>query len=107
MHAVRRACQAWATAANVAGMTRLVRPARRRLWAIAALLGLGWPGLASGAEAPAQTKIGAFVTSLSDIQESQRRFDITLWVWLLSPDSIGAVDPARMLEIINATAVDR
>lgn len=56
---------------------------------------------------PARTRIGAFVTSLSDIQESQRRFDITLWVWLLSPASIGAVDPARTLEITNAALVER
>lgn len=55
----------------------------------------------------AETKIGAFVTSLADIQESQRRFDITLWVWLLSPADIGAVDPARTLEITNAVVVDR
>lgn len=56
---------------------------------------------------PTPTRIGAFVTSLSDIQESQRRFDITLWVWLLSPASIGSVDPGRTLEITNAATVDR
>ncbi len=66
---------------------------------------VGAPALAVAA--PAQTRIGAFVTSLADIQESQRRFDITLWVWLLSPDSVGAVDPARTLEITNAVTVER
>jgi len=58
-----------------------------------------WLGLTASAPAaapepaPEPTRIGAFVTSLSDIQESQRRFDITLWVWLLSPPG-GASDPA-------------
>lgn len=56
---------------------------------------------------PARTRIGAFVTSLSDIQESQRRFEVTLWVWLLSPPGIGEVDPARTLEITNAASVER
>lgn len=64
-------------------------------------------GPARAAEPPAQTRIGAFVTSLSDIQESTRRFDITLWVWLLSPADVGEVDPARSLEITNAAAVER
>jgi hypothetical protein len=69
---------------------------------------LGVSASAAAFEPPAaRTKIGAFVTSLADIQESQRRFDITLWVWLLSPADIGAVDPARTLEITNAVVVDR
>ncbi len=44
------------------------------------VLGLAAKPVAAEPAAPAQTKIGAFVTSLSDIQESQRRFDISLWV---------------------------
>lgn len=73
------------------------------------LLALLLPGVAAAAPAstPALTKIGAFVTSLSDIHESQRRFDVTLWVWLLSPADVGEVDPARSLEITNAAAVER
>lgn len=73
------------------------------------LLALLLPGVAAAAPAstPAPTKIGAFVTSLSDIHESQRRFDVTLWVWLLSPADVGEVDPARSLEITNAAAVER
>jgi hypothetical protein len=57
--------------------------------------------------APAETKIGAFVTSLADISESQRRFEITFWAWMLSPESIGAFDPARSLEITNAATTER
>lgn len=80
-----------------------------RLAWFAALPVLAASAQASAAEPQpaAQTRIGAFVTSLSDIQESQRRFDVTMWVWLLSPDTIGAVDPARTLEITNAAVVDR
>lgn len=63
------------------------------------------PRLASAA--PAETRIGAFVTSLSDISEAQRRFDITLWIWLLSPADTADVDPAKTLEITNAAAADR
>jgi len=75
---------------------------------LAALPVLAAPTMVSAADPPAATtRIGAFVTSLSDIQESQRRFDVTMWVWLLSPDTIGAVDPARTLEITNAAVVDR
>ena len=50
-------------------------------------------GPARAADTPARTRIGAFVTSLSDIQESTRRFDVTLWVWLLSPADVGEFDP--------------
>lgn len=60
----------------------------------------------AGAE-PATTKIGAFVTSLADISESQRRFEITFWAWMLSPGSIGSFDPARSLEITNAATTER
>jgi hypothetical protein len=57
--------------------------------------------------APVETRIGAFVTSLADVNESQRRFEIGFWVWLLSPASIGEVDPAATMEITNAASFDR
>jgi len=57
--------------------------------------------------APADTRIGAFLQSLADISEAQRRFDVTFWVWLLSPASDGAVDPAKSLEITNAATSER
>jgi hypothetical protein len=66
---------------------------------------LARPSHAADPAEVAPTRIGAFVTSLADISESQRRFDITLWVWLLSPPGEG--DPARTLEIINAATVER
>lgn len=83
-----------------------------RRWGLplAVALTTGAPGeaAAAGPGAPTPTRIGAFVVSLSDIQESQRRFDVTLWVWLLSPADGGeAGDPARTLEITNAAVVDR
>jgi hypothetical protein len=56
---------------------------------------------------PAETKIGAFVTSLADISESQRRFEITFWAWMLSPETIGSFDPARSLEVTNAATTER
>lgn len=57
---------------------------------------------------PAQpTRIGAFVTSLADISETQRRFEIIVWIWLLSPGSDEAVDPAKTLEITNAVTTER
>ena len=85
---------------------RSPRPWSRSLPATACLACLfAAPGAA--ADPPAPTKIGAFVTSLSDISESQRRFDITFWVWLLSPADIGAVDPAKTLEITNAATAER
>lgn len=81
---------------------------RRVVFGSAALALLTWasPAAAEPPE-PARTRIGAFVTSLADISESQRRFDITFWVWLLSPDPIGPVDPAKTLEITNAASTDR
>jgi hypothetical protein len=53
------------------------------------------------------TRIGAFVTSLADISETQRRFEIIVWIWLLSPGSDEAVDPAKTLEITNAVTTER
>jgi hypothetical protein len=61
----------------------------------------------STAAGPARTRVGAFVTSLADISETQRRFDITFWVWLLSPRTIGTVNPAMTLEITNAATMER
>jgi hypothetical protein len=57
--------------------------------------------------APAPTRVGAFVTSLADINESQRRFDITLWVWMLGDAAGTGNDPARTLEITNAATFER
>lgn len=63
------------------------------------------PAGESGAVEP--TRIGAFVASLADISETQRRFEIIVWIWLLSPGSDEAVDPARTLEITNAVTSER
>lgn len=57
--------------------------------------------------APVQTRIGAFVMSIADVNEAQRRFEIVFWVWLLSPAPMGDVNPAETLEIMNAATVDR
>ena len=48
----------------------------------ASLLAHTVPAAAQPAPAagPARTRVGAFVTSLADISETQRRFDITFWV---------------------------
>lgn len=56
---------------------------------------------------PTITRIGAFVASLSDISESQRRFDVTLWVWLVAPAGVGPAEPGRTLEITNAASFER
>jgi hypothetical protein len=53
------------------------------------------------------TRIGAFVTSLADISETQRRFEIIVWVWLLSPASEDRAEPAKTLEIMNAVTTER
>jgi hypothetical protein len=53
------------------------------------------------------TRIGAFVTSLADISETQRRFEIILWVWLLPPASDDQADPGSTLEIMNAVTTER
>lgn len=53
------------------------------------------------------TRIGAFVTSLADISETQRRFEVIVWVWLLSPPGDEAADPAKTLEITNAVTTER
>lgn len=71
--------------------------------ALAAIALLARPAAAE----PVRTEIGAYITSLADISESQRRFEVTFWAWLLSPDEIGDLDPARTLELVNAAAVDR
>jgi hypothetical protein len=56
---------------------------------------------------PTLVRIGAFVASLADISESDRRFDVTLWVWLVGPTGAGPEDPGRTLEIINAASFER
>lgn len=53
------------------------------------------------------TRIGAFVASLADISEAQRRFDITFWVWMLSAPASSGTDPAKTLEIMNAATTER
>lgn len=53
------------------------------------------------------TRIGAFVTSLADISETQRRFEIIVWVWLLSPAGDTTADPTKTLEITNAVTTER
>jgi len=54
-----------------------------------------------------RTRIGAFITSVSDVSESQRRFEISFWVWLLGPDVANGVNPAATLEITNAATFVR
>lgn len=61
----------------------------------------------STVEATRTTSIGAFVTSLADISETQRRFEIIVWIWLLSPSSDATPDPAKTLEIMNAVTTER
>lgn len=82
-----------------------------RLLALVVLLFASFAARPASAEPPARapttTRIGAFVVSLSDISEAQRRFDITFWVWMLAPDTGEAIDPAKTLEITNAAATDR
>jgi hypothetical protein len=53
------------------------------------------------------TRVGAFVTSLADISETQRRFEIIVWVWLLSPASDDVAEPGKTLEITNAVTTER
>jgi hypothetical protein len=62
---------------------------------------------APSADAVEPTRIGAFVTSLADISETQRRFEIILWVWLLPPASDDQADPGNTLEIMNAVTTER
>jgi hypothetical protein len=89
------------------------RSVRCVLWlAFAVVLAYGRAAPASAAPADAAggvepTRIGAFITSLADISETQRRFEIIVWVWLLSPASDDALDPARTLEITNAVTTER
>ncbi|MBX7078013.1 MAG: hypothetical protein K1X88_02430 [Nannocystaceae bacterium] len=89
-------------------------PARLRFAAlVAALLAALLAAPAARADAPADppqpavTRIGAFIVALADLNEAQRRFDITLWLWLISPQNIGAIDPAKTLEITNAVTTER
>jgi hypothetical protein len=59
------------------------------------------------ADAVEPTRIGAFITSLADISETQRRFEIILWVWLLSPTTDDQANPGETLEIMNAVTTER
>jgi hypothetical protein len=89
------------------------RPICHALWvAFVVALACGRPATASAAPADEggvvePTRIGAFITSLADISETQRRFEIILWVWLMSPAADDAVDPAKTLEITNAVTTER
>lgn len=74
----------------------------------------GWASRASAAPAEGEaeptvepTRLGVFVSSLADISETQRRFEIIFWVWLLPPASDPTPDPAKMLEVMNAATVER
>jgi hypothetical protein len=80
-------------------MLAALRPFHALLAAL--VLAIAWGRSAAVNAAPADdgttvepTRIGAFITSLADISETQRRFEIIVWVWLLSPASDGAIDPA-------------
>jgi hypothetical protein len=84
--------------------------AMRKLgWVLAFLIGwVAMPARAAGAPAePVRTRIGAFITSISDIQETQRRFEIAFWVWLLDADVQNETNPAATLEIMNAASFSR
>jgi len=76
---------------------------------VAFVVGRSAPASAAPTEGGAvePTRIGVFVTSLADISETQRRFEIILWVWLLSPASDGVAEPASTLEIMNAVTTER
>ncbi|MFZ6179959.1 hypothetical protein [Nannocystis pusilla] len=74
------------------------------VWSLGHVLALT---LMTEGAAPAETRIGGFVQSLADVSEAQRRFDVTFWVWLLSPAQDGGIDPARTIEITNAATSDR
>ncbi len=77
------------------------------LVALALALLAGAPARADEPSSPAVTRIGAFIVSLADVSEAQRRFEVTMWVWLLSPASIGDLDPGKTLEITNAVTTER
>lgn len=81
---------------------------------VALVVALAWGRSASASAAPEEattavepTRVGAFVTSLADISETTRRFEIILWVWLLSPATDATPDPGKTLEIMNAVTTER
>ena len=93
-------------------MLALRSTCRALLFALVAMLVAGRSAPASAAPAhdgPAvePTRIGVFVASLADISETQRRFEIIFWVWLLSPASDAVAEPAETLEIMNAVTTER
>ena len=93
-------------------MLALRSTCRALLFALVAVLVAGRSAPVSAAPAhdgPAAppTRIGVFVASLADISETQRRFEIIFWVWLLSPASDAVAEPAETLEIMNAVTTER
>lgn len=83
----------------------------RALWlALVALLvcARASPAVAAPADEGVEpTRIGAFITSIADISETQRRFEIIVWIWLVSPASDTTPEPAKTLEIMNAVTIER
>ncbi|MFV8750321.1 hypothetical protein ACNOYE_07205 [Nannocystaceae bacterium ST9] len=82
------------------------------LFAFVVALACGWASAVRAAPAEAETSVeptrmGVFVSSLADISETQRRFEIIFWVWLLPPASDPTPDPAKTLEIMNAVTTER
>lgn len=90
---------------------RLPSPPLRALWlALVALLVCARASPAAAApadEGVEPTRIGAFITSIADISETQRRFEIIVWIWLVSPASDPTPEPAKTLEIMNAVTAER
>jgi hypothetical protein len=75
-----------------------VRAARAALFALFALLA----NATGGASAPAEVKIGAFVTSISEIDPAAGSFDISAYIWAISPP--GVIDPLRQIQFLTRTA---
>jgi hypothetical protein len=90
-------------------MSAVRRVASLVLVSVFVILTALFPAPARGEEAPtvATTRVGAFIVALADVSEAQRRFDVTFWVWLLSPPTIGDSDPGKTLEVTNAVTVER
>jgi hypothetical protein len=85
---------------------------RMLLFAFVVAIACGRASTVSAAPAETETaveptRMGVFVSSLADISETQRRFEIILWVWLLPPTSDATPDPGKTLEIMNAVTVER
>jgi hypothetical protein len=93
---------------------RLVSGSLLRTLLFAFVLALAFGRASTVRAAPAEsetivepTRMGVFVSSLADISETQRRFEIIFWVWLLPPTSDQTPDPVKTLEIMNAVTTER